>query len=163
MVFSTLHTNSAPDTMSRLLDMGLDPINFADALIGVLAQRLVRTLCENCKEAYKPTEEELNHLVKLYGSECFAELGLDPGEIELMKAVGCDRCLNTGYKGRTGLHEVVLASAEMKKMISQKRTIGELREQAVKEGMRTILQDGIHKIFEGDTDYEQLLRVTSEG
>ncbi len=163
MVFSTLHTNSAPDTMTRLLDMGLDPINFADALIGVLAQRLVRTLCENCKEAYKPEEEELDHLVKLYGPECFPDLGLDLENIELMKAVGCDRCLNTGYKGRTGLHEALLASGEMKKMISQKRTISELREQAVKDGMRSILQDGIYKILKGATDYKQLLRVTSSG
>ena len=163
MVFSTLHTNSAPDTMTRLLDMGLDPINFADALIGILAQRLVRTLCENCKEAYKPAEEERDHLIKLYGQEYFPELELDPENIELMKAVGCDRCLNTGYKGRTGLHEVVLASPEIRKLISQNRTISELRELAIKEGMRTILQDGVYKIIKGDTDYKQLLRVTSEG
>jgi type II secretory ATPase GspE/PulE/Tfp pilus assembly ATPase PilB-like protein len=139
LVFSTLHTNSASETITRLLDLGLDPLNFADAFLGVLAQRLVRTLCSECKEAYKPSDE-----------------------IQLRKPVGCDKCGKTGYKGRTGIHELLISTPEMKKLIVRKSEVSLMRELAMKEGMRTLVQDGIMKVLKGQTDQLQLRMVTAE-
>ena len=159
LVFSTLHTNSAPETLTRLLDLGLDPVNFSDALLGVLAQRLMRTLCANCKQAYKPGEKELNHLIDAYGPEEFDELGYDKNNIELMGAVGCDQCGDSGYKGRTGIHELLVGTHEVQAMIYRKAELSEINAQAIKDGMKTMRQDGIAKIFGGFSDYQQLLRV----
>ena len=162
LVLSTLHTNSAPETITRLLDLGLDPVNFSDALLGVLAQRLMRTLCSECKESYKPDEKELNHLVQQYGEEHFQELGIDLQQVELKRAVGCEKCGDTGYRGRTGVHELLVGTHELQSMIYKKASLDDLREQAIKDGMRTLKQDGIEKIFMGLTDYEQLLRIIAE-
>ncbi len=162
LVFSTLHTNSAPETITRLLDMGLDPLNFADAVIGVLAQRLVRTLCSQCKESYTPDAELTKRLIHFYGEEYWPELKLDPGAIKVCKPKGCPRCGNSGYKGRTGVHELLEATAPMKKLISSKGTVSAIRELALKEGMRTVMQDGVLKILKGQIDVEQLLEVTVE-
>ena len=118
LVFSTLHTNSAPETVIRLLDMNLDHMNFADALIGVLAQRLVRTLCKTCKEEYTPTADELEKLIHYYGEEAFPELGLDMSKIRLCRASGCDRCEDTGYRGRTGIHELLVATIAFRVCLS---------------------------------------------
>ncbi|MEO5340010.1 MAG: GspE/PulE family protein [Magnetococcus sp. MYC-9] len=162
LVFSTLHTNSAPETIVRLLDLGLDPLNFADALLGILAQRLVRTLCAQCKQHYKPAESEWRRLVSLYGEENFHELGVNQAEAVLFAPSGCGKCAKTGYKGRTGIHELLVGSAEMKKCIAQGARADELRTLAMREGMRTLMQDGVSKVLKGQCDLAQLFRVTSE-
>ena len=161
-MLSTLHTNSAPETITRLLDLGLDPVNFSDALLGVLAQRLMRTLCKKCKEAYKPTQQELDHLIDNYGREQFPELGVDLATVQLNRPVGCEECGGTGYKGRTGIHELLVGTHELRKMIYNKADLDSMRLQALKDGMRTLKQDGINKIFMGLSDYKQLLGVVAE-
>ena len=164
LVLSTLHTNSAPETITRLLDLGLDPVNFSDALLGVLAQRLMRTLCSNCKEPYKAEQREIDHLIDSYGREIFEQDNpdFDTDSLELCRAVGCDECGDTGYKGRTGIHELLVGTHELQAMIYKKAELDDIRAQALKDGMRTMKQDGIYKIFQGLTDYQQLLRVVSE-
>lgn len=159
LVFSTLHTNSAPETVVRLLDMGLDPLNFADALVGVVAQRLVRTLCKKCKAPYTPTDEELGELVHAYGEHLVDELVKD-NEPKFHKPVGCEECGGSGYKGRTGVHELLEATKEMKNLISSKANVTQIKTLAVAEGLRTLRQDGIWKIFKGDTTYDQIRTVT---
>ena len=161
LVFSTLHTNSAPETIVRLLDMGLDPMNFADALIGIVAQRLVRTLCSTCKEPYKPSQEELDRLIHLYGEEYFPELNIDFDEVQLFKPGACEKCGGTGYRGRAGIHEALEGTPDMKKLIAKSTVVDEIRKLAYREGMRGLQQDGIAKIFKGLTDLEQLRRVTA--
>lgn len=159
LVLSTLHTNSAPETITRLLDMGMDPFNFADALIGVLGQRLVRTLCKACKEPYHPGREEYQVLVRNYGADSDA-LGFSyTDDLTLHRAKGCDACANTGYKGRTGLFELLDATDEMKNLIQRKAPMEELRREAVKDGMTTLMQDGIRKVFLGLTDLPQVRKV----
>lgn len=162
LVLSTLHTNSAPETITRLLDLGLDPVNFSDALLGVLAQRLMRTLCGKCKQPYKPDKKELDHLVDAYGREAFKDLPYDLDNIELQGPIGCDDCGGTGYKGRTGIHELLMGTNELQAMIYNKAELDLIREQALKDGMQTMKQDGIEKIFMGLSDYQQLLRVVAE-
>ena len=160
LVFSTLHTNSAPETITRLLDMGIDPLNFADALLGILAQRLVRTLCKKCKEAYHPTKEEYDEVADAYGAEAFAKLNIPyDDKFMLYRPKGCDVCDKTGYKGRMGIHELLVGSDEMKKLIQKHATVEVMRDQAIKEGMTTLLQDGIFKSIKGATDFKQVRRV----
>ncbi|MCM8536582.1 MAG: GspE/PulE family protein, partial [Lentisphaeraceae bacterium] len=159
LVFSTLHTNSAPETIIRLLDIGLDPMNFADALVGIVAQRLIRTLCGKCKQAYKPDQEEIDKLVHFYGAEYMGDLGLDMDNLELYKPTGCDKCGHTGYRGRMGIHEVLNGTAAMKKLVAKSAPVPEIRDQAIKDNMRTLQQDGIAKIFAGHTDLVQVRRV----
>lgn len=160
LVLSTLHTNSAAETVVRLIDMGIDPFNFADALLGILAQRLVRTLCKNCKEPYHPAKEEFDSIVKAYGSGYFSELGIEyTDKLMLHRAKGCDACNQTGYKGRTGIHELLIGSKIIKPLIAKKAPAEDIKEQAMKEGMRTIYQDGIAKIFKGQTDHKQVRSV----
>ncbi len=160
LVFSTLHTNSAPETVTRLLDIGLDPLNFADAFIGVLAQRLVRTLCKKCKEAYQPDRDELEHLVRIYGAESVEEmLRSQQNSGTLYKPVGCENCGYTGYRGRTGVHEFLVATSELKQLITLNKGVHEIREQAQKDGMNTLMQDGVEKILQGQTDLAQLRKV----
>ncbi|MDT8429130.1 MAG: GspE/PulE family protein [Pseudomonadales bacterium] len=162
LVLSTLHTNSAPETITRLLDLGIDPVNFSDALLCVLAQRLMRTLCATCKQSYKPGVDELDHLVSSYGREQFADLNIDMDRVTLNRAVGCEECGGTGYKGRTGIHELLKGTHELRSLIYNKADLDTLRAQALKDGMRTLKQDGILKIFMGLSDYKQLLRVVAE-
>jgi type II secretory ATPase GspE/PulE/Tfp pilus assembly ATPase PilB-like protein len=160
LVFSTLHTNSAPETITRLLDMDIDPFNFADALLGILAQRLVRTLCRDCKEEYNPTQEEFAELMQEYGLESWDKLGIrySPA-FKLYRPRGCAKCANTGYKGRMGIHELLAATDEMKRMIQKRVPIEELRNQAMQDGMTTLLQDGIQKVIQGATDFKQVRAV----
>ncbi len=159
LVFSTLHTNSAPETITRLLDMGMDPFNFADAIIGVLAQRLVRTLCKACKQPYHPSIEEYNIHVKSYDGD-FDVLGYPyADDLILYKPNGCEACDNTGYKGRTSIMELLDGTDMMKALIQGKAKMEEVREQAVKEGMTTLMQDGIRKVFLGVTDLQQVRKV----
>jgi len=160
LVLSTLHTNSAPETIVRLLDMGIDPLNFADALLGILAQRLVRTLCKNCKEQYHPPKEEFEEIMESYGAEDFQKLGIAYNkDFKLFRPKGCDLCDKTGYKGRMGIHELVVASDGIKRMVQKHETVEVLRNKAMSEGMTTLLQDGIIKSLKGFTDFVQVRRV----
>ncbi len=160
LVLSTLHTNSAPETITRLLDMEIDPFNFADALLGILAQRLIRTLCKDCKEAYHPSQEEFAELMQEYGLEWWDQLGLKyTADFTLYRPKGCVKCNNTGYKGRMGIHELLVATDEMKRLIQKRDPIEKIRKQAIQEGMRTLLQDGIEKVIGGHSDFKQVRAV----
>ncbi|NLR75227.1 GspE/PulE family protein [Leeia aquatica] len=180
LVLSTLHTNSAPESIIRLLDMGMDPFNFADALLGILAQRLAKRLCSKCKEAYTPGKEEISRLLNEYCEELKATVQWqrDPkaafegiyrdwvkrfanakGEFTLYRAKGCDHCLDSGYKGRLGLHELLVGSDASKKAIQEHARVAELLAIALNEGMRTLKQDGIEKVLQGDTDMLQVRAV----
>jgi type II secretory ATPase GspE/PulE/Tfp pilus assembly ATPase PilB-like protein len=162
LVLSTLHTNSAAESITRLLDMGMDPFNFADAVLCILAQRLVRTLCRDCKQAGHPSREQFDELVREYGdSDAFqAGLGLAYTDaLTLNQAVGCEFCNNTGYAGRMGIHELLIGTDPMKKLIQTKAPMERIRDQAIKDGMSTLKQDGIEKIFAGDCDLLQVRKV----
>ncbi|MEO6259901.1 MAG: GspE/PulE family protein [Thermoanaerobaculia bacterium] len=156
LVFSTLHTNSAPETITRLLDMNIDPFNFADALLGIMAQRLIRTLCQKCKEGYHPTVQEFNDIVEAYGADYFDRTGVDyTPELMLYKPKGCTACNNTGFKGRMGVHELLTGTDEVKRAVQARAPIDELRKIAQDQGMRTLLQDALEKMFKGIVDYKQ--------
>jgi type II secretory ATPase GspE/PulE/Tfp pilus assembly ATPase PilB-like protein len=160
LVFSTLHTNSAPETITRLLDMDIDPFNFADALLGIMAQRLVRTLCKDCKEEYAPSQEEFAELMEMYGLEHWDTLGIRySSSFKLYRPKGCPKCGGTGYKGRMGIHELLVATDDIKRKIQKREPIEELRKQAQKDGMTTLLQDGIQKVVKGVTDFKQVRAV----
>jgi type II secretory ATPase GspE/PulE/Tfp pilus assembly ATPase PilB-like protein len=161
LVFSTLHTNSAPESITRLLDMGMDPFNFADAILCIMAQRLVRTLCSSCKTLYNPTQGEFEELVREYGDEAFEKnVKIEYSkDFELNKAVGCDICNGTGYRGRMGIHELLVGTTEMKTLIQQRAKMEDIRDQALTDGMTTLKQDGIEKIIGGHTDLLQVRKV----
>jgi type II secretory ATPase GspE/PulE/Tfp pilus assembly ATPase PilB-like protein len=160
LVLSTLHTNSAPETITRLLDMDIDPFNFADALLGIMAQRLARTLCKDCKEEYVPSQEEFAELMQDYGLEYWDKLGIKYSPtFKLFRPKGCAKCGNTGYKGRIGLHELLVGTDEIKRKIQKRESIEELRLQAMRDGMTTLLQDGIQKVIQGLTDFKQVRAV----
>ncbi len=173
LVLSTLHTNSAPETVTRLLDMGMDPFNFADALIGILAQRLAKRLCSACKEAYEPSNEELHELIAEYCFELLPRNASDEdknklheetlqdwrktftgedGKFTLYHPKGCRTCDNTGYSGRLGIHELLPATDPLKKKILEQATVSELLLLGISEGMRTLKQDGLEKVMQGLTD-----------
>jgi type II secretory ATPase GspE/PulE/Tfp pilus assembly ATPase PilB-like protein len=178
LVFSTLHTNSAPESITRLMDMGMDPFNFADALLGILAQRLAKKLCD-CKSAYVPDAEEFRLFVIEYAEElrhskawkadyegeskklveAWTKTYGDDGHIKLYKAVGCDKCNKTGYKGRIGLHELLVADEGVKKLIQERARVSELFASAVEGGMRTLKMDGLEKIMMGLTDLKMVRQV----
>ena len=166
LVFSTLHTNSAPETVTRLLGLELDPMDFADALLGVLAQRLLRTLCADCKEPYAPSAEEIDQLRHMFGEprERFDEMLTSMGQLKLCRPRegGCDKCVKTGYRGRTGIHELLVATPEMKDLIARNSTIKDIRGLAIRQGMTTLMQDGIWKILRGQSDIVQLRKVVAE-
>ena len=180
LVFATLHTNSAPESIIRLLDMGMDPFNFADALLGVLAQRLGKRLCSKCKTPHVASQEELKDLLEEYCLELkntevwkrdpkaayegvyrdwaksFAD---EKGQFTLYTPVGCDVCGGTGYKGRVGLHELLIGSDAVKKHIQEHARVAEIVATALAEGMRTLKQDGIEKVLQGITDIHQVRAV----
>jgi type II secretory ATPase GspE/PulE/Tfp pilus assembly ATPase PilB-like protein len=162
LVFSTLHTNSAPETITRLLDIGLDPFNFADALLGVLAQRLVRTLCKSCKEAYPADPRELEELAAALGGEGDGAvpegIALRPG-LTLYRPKGCPECGGSGYRGRMAIHELLVGTDPIKRAIVERRPVEEIRRQAIAEGMTTLLQDGVWKVSLGNTDLKQVKAV----
>jgi type II secretory ATPase GspE/PulE/Tfp pilus assembly ATPase PilB-like protein len=160
LVMSTLHTNSAAETITRLVDMGMDPFNFADALLGVLAQRLVRKLCPECKEAYHPTRFEYEQLKRICGEHFDSRIGIAySDDLQLYKVKGCSVCKNTGYKGRMGLYELLIASDGIKKAVIEHGRAEEIRKLAMKEGMATLLQEGIQQVFAGATDLKQVMSV----
>lgn len=178
LVFSTLHTNSAPESITRLMDMGMDPFNFADALLGILAQRLAKKLCD-CKTAYVPDAEEFRLFVIEYAEELrhstawkadlegerkklidsWIRIYGEGGQLKLYKAVGCDKCGKTGYKGRIGLHELLVADDGVKKLIQERARVAELFASAVEGGMRTLKMDGMEKVMMGMTDLKMVRQV----
>lgn len=160
-VFSTLHTNSAVETVTRLLDMGCDPFSFADAMLGVLAQRLCKRVCKECKEEYKPTKEEYDDLVAAYGQEAWNKNIKKPYDdnFKLYRGKGCETCSKTGFKGRVGLHELLLGTDSIKKMIQTKAKTEDMLHAAMAEGMCTLLQDGIEKSMLGLTTFKEVKAV----
>jgi type II secretory ATPase GspE/PulE/Tfp pilus assembly ATPase PilB-like protein len=134
--------------------MGLNPLNFSDAFLGVLAQRLVRRLCTNCREEYHPSEEEYTAIVEFYGREHFDKTGIKYSrDLVLYRPVGCETCSGTGYRGRLGIHELMEGTPDVKRMIKRQAPTEEIFEQAIKEGMTTLKQDGTLKVLQGITDY----------
>ena len=161
LVLSTLHTNSAPESITRLLDMGMDPFNFSDAILCILAQRLARRLCGKCRQPYHPTLEEYTLLAREYGRSYFDDRAkiVFNDDLMLNKPVGCHDCNGSGYRGRMALHELLAGTDEIKLLIQNAAPIGELRTQAIKDGMTTLKQDGIEKIFKGHLDLLQVRKV----
>ncbi len=178
LVFATLHTNSAPEAVIRLLDMGMDPFNFADALVGILAQRLAKRLCK-CKQPYTPDGEEMKQFMQEYTVDLrqtppwvkdpqgeakslyeywIKEYGKD-GKLTFQKPVGCDACGGSGYKGRVGLHELMVASDPVKKMVQEKARVSDLFVKSVEEGMSTLKMDGMEKVMMGLCDMKQVRTV----
>jgi len=145
LVLSTLHTNDAPGAITRLIDMGIEPFLVASSLICVLAQRLVRTICPYCKEAYTPMEEEIVYL----------------GQIDkLYRGRGCNRCLGKGYLGRTGIYEFLKITPEIRSMIVEKKDARSIKEMAIRTGCRTLQDNAFEKVRDGTTTIEEVLRVT---
>ena len=161
LVFSTLHTNTAPESIARLLDIGMDPFSFADAILCILAQRLVKTLCHKCKEPYHPSRFEYDELVREYGLDEFNRNVNIPytDSLLLYRPVGCEACDKSGHRGRMGIHELLVVTNAIKEMIQHHVPIEILRAQAIKDGMRTLKQDGIEKIFEGNCNLVQVRKV----
>lgn len=155
LVLSTLHTNSAPETITRLLDLGLDPVNFSDACVGILAQRLIRTLCSTCKEKHPASDTDIAFIKRQYGEEYIDELNL-PDNLELHRAKGCDDCGDTGYRGRTGVHELLGMTPALRSLVYKEASVAEMKAQAMQDGMRTLVQDAIYKVIKGDTDLAQV-------
>ncbi len=161
LVLSTLHTNSAPETLVRLIEMDMDPYNFADALLGIMAQRLTRKLCDNCKTSYHPGKEEFAELVRCYDPYWFEEHKMMPYSPEtlMMKKGGCEKCNGTGYRGRLALHELIAGTESVKKAIKKGIPVEEIKVLAIQEGMRTLLMDGVQKVLQGLTDLSNVLEV----
>jgi len=159
LVFSTLHTNSAPETVTRLLEMGMDPFSFSDALLCILAQRLARRLCNDCKESYHPDDAEIDELIDEYGRDSFAAIGVNRSDLTLYRAVGCDSCGHSGYKGRLGIHEILDCTDKLKVLIKRRADTDIVREQAISDGMTTLKQDGIVKVLNGLSDIHEIRRV----
>ena len=151
MVFSTLHTNDAAGSFMRLADMGVEPFLISRTLEGVMAQRLVRTLCKHCREAYMPSEEEV--------PSDFPLEDYTAGQ-PIYRAKGCRQCRNTGYSGRLGIYELLVSNDEIKALASERRGTNEIRKAAIASGMRTLRQDGWLKVARGVTSIEEVLRVT---
>jgi type II secretory ATPase GspE/PulE/Tfp pilus assembly ATPase PilB-like protein len=179
LVFATLHTNSAPESIIRLLDMGMDPFNFSDALLGILAQRLARRLC-SCKEAYTPEPAEITSFLREYCEELMniprfkadpkaameavykewvKAYGSEKGQLTFYKPVGCDKCGGSGFKGRCGLHELLIANDKTKKLIQEHARVAEILAQCLEDGMRTLKQDGMEKCLSGVTHIKEVRSV----
>lgn len=160
LVFSTIHTNSAVETVVRLLDMGCDPFNFSDAMLGVLAMRLCKRLCSHCRESYHPTHSEYEELVQAFGeNEWASRWPTYDGAFTLFRGRGCEACHHTGYRGRVPIHELMVVSDGMKALIQGRTRTGELLAFAKSEGMQTLVQDGIEKVLQGLTTYKQVRAV----
>ncbi len=161
LVLSTLHTNSAPETIIRLLNMGIDPYNFADALLGVLAQRLAKRLCEKCKKPYKPSKEEIERIKREYGYHPVKPLTDEQiKKATFFEPVGCPECNYTGFKGRFAIHELLIPDDELRMLIVKNAPANEIREVAMQKGFLTLKQDGILKVLKGETTLKQILAVT---
>ena len=161
LVFSTLHTNSAPETAIRLIDMGMDPFNFADALLAIIAQRLAKKLCDYCKKPRRPTREEYDELIAEFVHHSGRMLDAIPPyeDATLMENNGCEHCGGSGYKGRIAIHELMLGTSNIKRAIREGKGAEELKNIALEEGMWTLKMDGICKVFQGLTDLEHVRKV----
>lgn len=163
LVLSTLHTNSAVETVIRLLDLGCDPFNFADAMLGVLATRLCKRICPQCKESYRPSRQEYEELVEAYGTRYWKPLDVEYSEqLMLSRGRGCDTCHRTGFKGRVPLHELLVGTEDIKQLTQSRARTIDLLAKAVESGMVTLLQDGIQKVFQGLTTYRQVRAVATK-
>jgi type II secretory ATPase GspE/PulE/Tfp pilus assembly ATPase PilB-like protein len=155
LVFSTVHTNNAPATITRLIDMGIEPFLVSSTIIGVLAQRLVRRICPDCRKSYKPHPEQLRELgIK---AESFRKIGRS-----FYRGAGCDKCRNTGYRGRLGIHELLEMSEGVKNTILESSDSDSIKKQALKEKMITLRRDGVNKILHGLTTAEEILSITTD-
>ncbi len=160
LVLTTLHTNSAVETVTRLLDMGCDPFSFADAMLGVLAQRLARRICKDCKEQYVGTKEEYEEIRLGYGADYWDKLGIkQDNAFRLTRGKGCEVCNRSGFKGRIALHELLLGSDQLKRMVQQKARTEDLLKAALEEGMTTLVQDGVQKVLQGSTTFKEVKAV----
>ena len=151
LVFSTLHTNDASGAITRLEDMGVEPYLIASSLEGVLAQRLIRRICRECREEYNPSAEWLATIHR--------ELEVHPPET-LVQGVGCSACRYTGYSGRTAIYEVLPLNEHIRSMIIRRASSGEIKREAILNGMEPMRQDGWKKVLAGDTTIEEILAVT---
>jgi general secretion pathway protein E/type IV pilus assembly protein PilB len=152
LVFSTLHTNDAPSAFTRMIDMGVEPFLVSSTVEGIMAQRLIRTICPDCKTEYTPDPEEL--------PIDFPKPGGEPPK-HLHKGAGCRACRNSGYRGRTGIHELLVNNDTMRELAAQKVNASVVRLEALKSGMRTLRQDGWQKVLLGRTTYDEVGRVTA--
>jgi general secretion pathway protein E len=150
LVFSTLHTNDSAGAISRLLDLGVEPYLVSSSLLSVLAQRLVRKICPECRERYEPAEHELREL----------GIGADRSGGQFYVGAGCSKCFNTGYKGRTGIYELMMIDEEIREMIHQRQTAGAIKNKAIEKGLQTLRMDGARKVVAGATTVAEVLRVT---
>jgi type II secretory ATPase GspE/PulE/Tfp pilus assembly ATPase PilB-like protein len=160
LVFGTLHTNDAPSTISRLLDMGMESFLVSFAVIGVVAQRLVRNICPDCKEHYQPSQEILDQLA-LPVNEVAAQMGIDLDEIRFSRGRGCKFCFNTGYQGRSGIFEVLRITENIRRLIIDRAPADEIKKAAMREGMKTLQQRGLEKILQGVSTVEEIKSVTN--
>ncbi|MBU4149000.1 MAG: GspE/PulE family protein, partial [Candidatus Omnitrophica bacterium] len=152
LVLSTLHTTTACGSVVRLVNMGVEPFLISASVVGIVAQRLIRKLCPKCKEPYEPLESLIT------------KLKIDPSKkkITFYRPKGCEQCLNMGYSGRVGISEILSMSQSIKEMVLKKAREHEIKDQARKEGMRTLREDGMIKVLQGITSLEEILRVTIE-
>jgi len=156
LVLSTLHTNDAPTAVTRLVDMGIEPFLIATAVLGVQAQRLVRTICPECKEPYQADYSYLNlDYLKRFG------IDLDFDQVTLYRGKGCKRCKGSGYKGRMSITEVFEVDEDIRELILQGKSADDIREAAIEKGMRPLAVDGWIKVLKGLTTVEEVMRVTN--
>ena len=160
LVFSTLHTNSAVETVIRLLDLGCDPFNFADAMLGVLATRLCKRICTACKEAYRPSQEEYDELLEGEGATSGTPGLPERHAVQLFRGRGCEQCYRSGFRGRVPVHELLVGTDGIKQLIQARARTADLLSAAVCNGMQTLLRDGIRKVLLGVTTYRQVRAVT---
>ena len=151
MVFSTLHTNDAPSAITRMIDMGLKPFLVASSIQAVLGQRLVRILCEHCKEPDTEPDRKMMAIIGLTHD--------DIGDKTIYKAVGCNRCANTGYRGRQGIYELMIMNSEIRELAFNRSAVNKIRAAAIASGMRNLLGDGRLKVLEGKTTIEEISRI----
>ena len=149
LVLSTIHTNDAPGGLTRLTEMGIEPFLSASAIIGIIAQRLVRKLCDNCKVPYKATASRLS------------QLRLTNKDVKFYRAEGCFQCRNTGYKGRNGIYEIMAVDEEIRELTLNGASADQIKRAAIKNGMRNLRYDGIRKAMQGMTSVEEVLRITN--
>lgn len=154
LVLSTLHTNDAPSAVTRLIDMGIEPFLISSSLLGAVAQRLVRTICPNCKAPYEPTKEEIEAIKATLGD-------IDLSNVTFYKGKGCPKCNGKGYKGRTAIHEIMLMNDEIRDLVLKKASRETIKEVARKHGMVTLREDGMQKVLKGMTTVEEVMRVTA--
>ncbi|HTL62783.1 MAG TPA: GspE/PulE family protein [Nitrospira sp.] len=162
LVFSTLHTNSAVETVVRLLDLGCDPFNFADAMLGVLATRLCKRICAECKDTYRPSREEYDEMVESAGGVPGTSVMPEYDALHLFHGRGCDQCHRSGFKGRVPIHELLVGTEEIKHLIQSRARTADMLAAAFRDGMQTLLRDGIRKAVEGLTTYRQVRAVAAK-